>query len=685
VFARAHSHRVRPTWPALVVLALSTLFSPKARSENWSGFRGQENQAASATPCPTSWSDDHNIRWNTPIPGRGHSSPVIWNDHIYVTTVYPADDWQTLTHRLCFVEIILAALIFAASLFSIRSTSARITGLLPFLSLTLAALVTIAIPSIILLGDNAMDFHRSRIRAWIGSSLLAFACLVISAWRLPSWSSLRRPLALLSLIVSAAFLLFIPEKFRAYRFGLSGLNTYVLLSLAAIPFFIAISLLTRRDQDPPPPSAKRSRWNLALAAPATLVALLFLAAILLYAKRHSPYFAYHLANIQIQPASGRGGGLLFAAASGAFLLLLICLGPRRCPTSARFAPLMLAALYTFHSNFLEPRQEDLRALLCLDRATGQILWTVQAFAGPVEPLHRDNSPATPTPVADDRAVYAYFGSPGLMAVSHSGHLLWTATDLPYHSQYGPASSPVLYDGRLVISNDQPGQPYLAALDAATGRRLWTTPLPNDSQYIGGSGRTPELFLHHGQPVILVWTFSTLCLFHLDSGQALQLFPLRSYGEIVPTPILTETRAYFTDRESIRCFALDDLFSPIPHPLWTTRITGPDTASPLLSNNRIFTISYGGIATCTDAQTGQRLWKHRIDGIYYASPIAAGNNVYFTSNQGIVTVIPAAPPFSILSPNDLSSLSHLFFATPAPVDGKLYFRSTHGLCCVGADE
>jgi outer membrane protein assembly factor BamB len=39
--------------------------------------------------APLHWSDTERIKWKTEIPGRGHSSPVIWGDRVFVTTAVP--------------------------------------------------------------------------------------------------------------------------------------------------------------------------------------------------------------------------------------------------------------------------------------------------------------------------------------------------------------------------------------------------------------------------------------------------------------------------------------------------------------------------------------------------------------------------------------------------------------------
>src|ERR1044071_3698312 len=58
-------------------------------ADNWPQFRGpQAGGVDSRAPAPTTWTVEKgkNIRWRTPIPGLAHSSPILWNDRIYVAT-----------------------------------------------------------------------------------------------------------------------------------------------------------------------------------------------------------------------------------------------------------------------------------------------------------------------------------------------------------------------------------------------------------------------------------------------------------------------------------------------------------------------------------------------------------------------------------------------------------------------
>jgi outer membrane protein assembly factor BamB len=63
------------------------LYSSAIHAENWPGWRGPRGDGTSHEKgLPVTWSETENIRWKTPIPGKGHSSPIVWKDRVFVTT-----------------------------------------------------------------------------------------------------------------------------------------------------------------------------------------------------------------------------------------------------------------------------------------------------------------------------------------------------------------------------------------------------------------------------------------------------------------------------------------------------------------------------------------------------------------------------------------------------------------------
>jgi outer membrane protein assembly factor BamB len=71
---------------------------------NWPEWRGPRGQGVGAgTGYVFEWSPTSNVAWKTPIPGRGHSSPVVWEDKIFLTTAVEGDVVEgavAVEHRL---------------------------------------------------------------------------------------------------------------------------------------------------------------------------------------------------------------------------------------------------------------------------------------------------------------------------------------------------------------------------------------------------------------------------------------------------------------------------------------------------------------------------------------------------------------------------------------------------------
>ena len=79
---------------AIQLLAVMLVSTGWLRAENWPQFRGPTHQGRSAeTDLPLHWSATNNVVWKTPIPGEAWSSPIVWNDRVFLTTV--TDSGQT--------------------------------------------------------------------------------------------------------------------------------------------------------------------------------------------------------------------------------------------------------------------------------------------------------------------------------------------------------------------------------------------------------------------------------------------------------------------------------------------------------------------------------------------------------------------------------------------------------------
>lgn len=107
------------TFPVASVLALALGVLPAlpaAPGKDWPAWRGPtaDGQAALDQTPPTTWSETEHVLWRSPIRGRGHSSPIVVGDRVYLTTADPARQeqivvaldrasgkpaWETVVHR----------------------------------------------------------------------------------------------------------------------------------------------------------------------------------------------------------------------------------------------------------------------------------------------------------------------------------------------------------------------------------------------------------------------------------------------------------------------------------------------------------------------------------------------------------------------------------------------------------
>lgn len=72
--------------PAVRMTAVFLLLGTSILAETWPGWRGPgSNGIASPAPYPTSWSARESMLWKTDLPGRGASTPVVWDDQIFLT------------------------------------------------------------------------------------------------------------------------------------------------------------------------------------------------------------------------------------------------------------------------------------------------------------------------------------------------------------------------------------------------------------------------------------------------------------------------------------------------------------------------------------------------------------------------------------------------------------------------
>src|SRR5208337_5598839 len=92
-------NRIRDLCGLLWALTVACIAVSPCCGENWPGFRGPSGQGVSQEKnLPLTWSLRENLTWRTQIPGIGWSSPIVWEDRVFVTSATPDG---TSCHLLC--------------------------------------------------------------------------------------------------------------------------------------------------------------------------------------------------------------------------------------------------------------------------------------------------------------------------------------------------------------------------------------------------------------------------------------------------------------------------------------------------------------------------------------------------------------------------------------------------------
>ena len=334
-------------------------------------------------------------------------------------------------------------------------------------------------------------------------------------------------------------------------------------------------------------------------------------------------------------------------------------------------------------------------VLALDRRTGKILWEQTAHEGiPKTKRHPKSSQASPSPVTDGKVVVAYFGSEGLYAYSTEGKLLWTK-DLGLQnagwffdpdSEWGAASSPVIYGHMVILQCDRQNDSFIAAFDLKDGKELWRTARAEIPSW-----GTPTIV--QGKDHTEVATNGAKAIRGYDADTGKQLWTLGPNSEVTcTTPVTGHGLIYVTAGYppvqpiyAIKVGSSGDLTlkggkESSDAIAWSKQRGGVYLPSPIVYGEHLYTVGNNGILTAYEAKTGTRVYQQRLGegGSFVASPIAAAGKMYITSEDGDVYVVKTGPQYELLAKNLIGEPT---LATPALAGDLLLVRGARHLFAI----
>ena len=335
-------------------------------------------------------------------------------------------------------------------------------------------------------------------------------------------------------------------------------------------------------------------------------------------------------------------------------------------------------------------------VICIDKNSGKTLWERTAYTGvPKIKRHPKSTHANASVATDGNYVAAFFGSEGLYCYDFEGRLIWkknfgvlksVAFDYPA-AEWEFASSPIIFEGILVIQCDVLENSFLAAFDLKSGKEIWKV---KRDDYPSWS--TPNIYMDGDKPVIAVNGYKHRGGYDLKTGK--EIWRMSGGGDVpIPTPITGKDIIYFNSAHgpsspilAVKKSAVGDItLKPgartNDHIIWSIPRGASYIHSLLLYRDRLYNVNWNGTVQCYNPYTGSEIFNAKIGRTksFIASPVASDGKLYIVDEEGTVYILQDGPSFKQIGEIHLNDVC---LTAPAITDGMIFFRTQKYLIAVG---
>lgn len=324
--------------------------------------------------------------------------------------------------------------------------------------------------------------------------------------------------------------------------------------------------------------------------------------------------------------------------------------------------------------FVSGANSEQREVYCLDRNSGEFLWTTQVSGIPGSPANApkvtdDTGQAAPTLTTDGQRVFAIFANGDLVALDMEGRQLWAKNMGSTGNHYGHSSSLMLFQDVLILQYDIKAAPKLIGLSAETGETVWET-----EHKVKISWASP-IVVNTGSRFEIITVADPMVSSHDPETGKLNWELNCIFGEVGPSAAYADGVVYAVN-EYARLVAIQ--LGETPEILWESDEYLSDVPSPVANNSLLFMATSYGVMVCYDAKSGEIIWEHEFDNGFYSSPMLAEGKIYLMDMSGVMHVFSAESEFNLLAD---SPLGEKCMTTPAFADGRIYIRGNEHLFCI----
>jgi outer membrane protein assembly factor BamB len=357
--------------------------------------------------------------------------------------------------------------------------------------------------------------------------------------------------------------------------------------------------------------------------------------------------------------------------------------------------------------FLTAHENNKLFVICLDRASGKIIWQREVPRPRSQELHKSNDPASPSPVTDGQHIYAFFTDFGLISFDADGKERWRLPLGPFNNPFGMGTSPILAEDKLLLNCDSETDSFFIAVDKETGKLKWRVERPEATRGFA----TPVLYRPaKGSLQVLVAGSLRLSAYEVASGK--EIWWIRGLTwQIKPTPVFGRDSLYILgwaggadpgQQEDVPPFeeilkkldinqdgklAQEELADPRMKRAWRELDLDHDG----FMNDRDWrayrakrTVQNGVLAYRLDNQKEMRgdltesnfLWRYQKSLPNVPSPLFYRDVLYLLKEGGILTALDPKTG-AVLKQDRLREAPGDYYASPVGADGKVFTISQEG--------
>jgi outer membrane protein assembly factor BamB len=333
---------------------------------------------------------------------------------------------------------------------------------------------------------------------------------------------------------------------------------------------------------------------------------------------------------------------------------------------------------------------------CFDKNTGKIIWDKTSYMGiPKMKRHPKSTHANTSVATDGKYVVAFFGSEGLYCYDMNGNLLWQKSFgllksvffMVKTAEWEFASSPIIYNGVLIIQCDVLENSFVAAYDVKTGKELWKT---QRDEYPGWC--TPNIYTNNGKTYVALNGYKLRAGYDFNTGK--EVWRMSGGGDIqIPTPVVGNDLIYFNSAHgrsspiiAVKTDAVGDITlkeneTANQYVKWSVPRGGSYMHTLLLYRNHLYNVNWNGAVVCLDPLTGKEIYTAKLGkaNSFIASPVASDGKIYIIDEEGTVYILKDGESFSLLAEIPFNDIC---LTAPAITDGMIIFRTQNYLIAAG---